>query len=76
MLVIAPGLGEKVRLVRAVMRLIIVVMVVEDIQFEYVANNGGRKAFHSAKPMRWGIRRGDGGCGASLPRTNNNHNCY
>jgi hypothetical protein len=36
MLVTASGLGEKVRLARPVMSLIIVVMVVEDIQFEYV----------------------------------------
>jgi hypothetical protein len=36
MLVPASGLRAKVRLVRPVVSLIIVVMVVEDIQFEHV----------------------------------------
>jgi hypothetical protein len=36
MLVIVSGFGEKVRLVRPVMSWIMVVMVVEDIQFECV----------------------------------------
>jgi hypothetical protein len=35
--------------------------------------NGGRKDFHSAKPRRWGIRRGDGGwiCSRNLSSVQN-----